>query len=106
MNNLGKISVVLISIFIAGNSMYPISQLVHAQLDILETPTNPNNTSTSSATPSTPDTPKPVEPEKNAKIKEGLANIFELYQVLAERGDVDSLLKLNTIERILLELLR
>ena len=103
MNNLGKISVVLIAIFIAGNSMYPISQLVHAQLDILETPTNPNNTSTSSATP---DTPKPIEPEKNAKIKEGLANIFELYQVLAERGDVDSLLKLNTIERILLELLR
>lgn len=103
MNNLGKISVVLIAIFIAGNSMYPISQLVHAQLDILETPTNPNNTSTSSATPSTP---KPMEPEKNAKIKEGLANIFELYQVLAERGDVDSLLKLNTIERILLELLR
>ncbi|HYF99838.1 MAG TPA: hypothetical protein VD815_07085 [Candidatus Saccharimonadales bacterium] len=103
MNNLGKISVVLIAIFIAGNSMYPISQLVHAQLDILETPTNPNNTSTSSATPSPP---KPVEPEKNAKIKEGLANIFELYQVLAERGDVDSLLKLNTIERILLELLR
>lgn len=103
MNNLGKISVVMIAIFIAGNSMYPISQLVHAQLDILETPTNPNNTSASS-TP--PDTPKPVEPEKNAKIKEGLANIFELYQVLAERGDVDSLLKLNTIERILLELLR
>jgi hypothetical protein len=103
MNNLGKISVVLIAIFIAGNSMYPISQLVNAQLDILETPTNPNNTSTSSATPSTP---KAVEPEKNSKIKEGLANIFELYQVLAERGDVDSLLKLNTIERILLELLR
>ena len=42
MNNLGKISIVLIAVFIAGNSMYPISQLVHAQLDILETPTNPN----------------------------------------------------------------
>ncbi len=104
MNNLGKISVVLIAIFIAGNSMYPISQLVHAQLDILETPTNPKNTSTSAT--ATDPTPKALEPEKNAKIKEGLANIFELYQVLAERGDVDSLLKLNTIERILLELLR
>lgn len=103
MNNLGKISIVLIAVFIAGNSMYPINQLVHAQLDILETPTNPNNTATSSAT--TTATPK-VDTDKNAKIKEALANIFEIYQVLAERGDVDSLLKLNTIERILLELLR
>ncbi len=104
MNNLGKISIVLIAVFIAGNSMYPINQLVHAQLDILETPTNPNNTATSSAT--TTATPKAVDTDKNAKIKEALANIFEIYQVLAERGDVDSLLKLNTIERILLELLR
>lgn len=103
MNNLGKISIVLIAVFIAGNSMYPINQLVHAQLDILETPTNPNNTSTSSTTTATP---KAVDTQKNAKIKEALANIFEIYQVLAERGDVDSLLKLNTIERILLELLR
>ncbi len=104
MNNLGKISIVLIAVFIAGNSMYPINQLVHAQLDILETPTNPNNTATSSATNTA--TPKAVDTEKNAKVKEALANIFEIYQVLAERGDVDSLLKLNSIERILLELLR
>ena len=104
MNNLGKISIVLIAVFIAGNSMYPISQLVHAQLDILETPTNPNNTSKSSSTNTA--TPKAVDTEKNAKIKEALANIFEIYQVLAERGDVDSLLKLNTIERILLELIK
>lgn len=102
MNNLGKISIVLIAVFIAGNSMYPINQLVHAQLDILETPTNPNNTSTSP----TAVTPKPVDTQKNAKIKEALANIFEIYQALADRGDVDSLLKLNNIERILLELLR
>lgn len=102
MNNLGKISIVLIAVFIAGNSMYPISQLVHAQLDILETPTNPNNTATSPATA----TPKTVDTQKNAKIKEALANIFEIYQALADRGDVDSLLKLNNIERILLELLR
>ena len=46
MNNLGKLSVVMIAIFVAGNSIYPVSQLVNAQLDILETPTNPNNTST------------------------------------------------------------
>ena len=104
MNNLGKISIVLIAVFIAGNSMYPINQLVHAQLDILETPTNPNNTATSSTT--TAATPKAVDTQKNAKVKEALANIFEIYQVLAERGDVDSLLKLNAIERILLELLR
>lgn len=103
MNNLGKISIVLIAVFIAGNSMYPISQLVHAQLDILETPTNPNNTATS---PSTTASPKTVDTQKNAKIKEALANIFEIYQALADRGDVDSLLKLNNIERILLELLR
>ena len=103
MNNLGKISIVLIAVFIAGNSMYPINQLVHAQLDILETPTNPNNTATSSTTT---DAPKAVDTQKNAKVKEALANIFEIYQVLAERGDVDSLLKLNAIERILLELLR
>ena len=102
MNNLGKLSVVMIAIFVAGNSIYPVSQLVNAQLDILETPTNPNNTSTSSSTATT----KAVDPDKSAKIKEALANIFEIYQVLAERGDVDSLLKLNTIERILLELLR
>ena len=103
MNNLGKISVVLIAIFVAGNSMYPISQLVHAQLDILEAPTNPNNTAASTPTP-TPT--KSVDTQKSAKIKEALANIFEIYQSLAEKGDVDSLLKLNNIERILLELLR
>lgn len=103
MNNLGKLSVVMIAIFVAGNSIYPVSQLVNAQLDILETPTNPNNTSTSSS--STTAT-KVVDPDKSAKIKEALANIFEIYQALAEKGDVDSLLKLNTIERILLELLR
>jgi hypothetical protein len=73
-------------------------------LDILETPTNPNNTSTSSSTTTT--ATKAVDPDKSAKIKEALANIFEIYQALAEKGDVDSLLKLNTIERILLELLR
>ncbi len=102
MNNLGKLSVVMIAIFVAGNSIYPVSQLVNAQLDILETPTNPNNTSTTANTATT----KAVDPDKSAKIKEALANIFEIYQALAERGDVDSLLKLNTIERILLELLR
>ena len=74
MNNLGKISIVLIAVFIAGNSMYPINQLVHAQLDILETPTNPNNTATSSTT--TTATPKAVDTQKNAKVKEALANIF------------------------------
>ena len=103
MNNLGKLSVVMIAIFVAGNSIYPVNQLVNAQLDILETPTNPNNTSTSTSTSTTT---KAVDPDKSAKIKEALANIFEIYQALAERGDVDSLLKLNTIERILLELLR
>ena len=103
MNNLGKLSVVMIAIFVAGNSIYPVSQLVNAQLDILETPTNPNNTSTSSTTTATT---KAVDTDKSAKIKEALANIFEIYQALAEKGDVDSLLKLNTIERILLELLR
>ena len=102
MNNLGKLSVVLIAIFVAGNSIYPVSQLVNAQLDILETPTNPNNTSTATTTATT----TAVDPDKSAKIKEALANIFEVYQALAEDGDVDSLLKLNTIERILLELLR
>jgi hypothetical protein len=93
----------MIAIFVAGNSIYPVSQLVNAQLDILETPTNPNNTSTSSSSTTTT---KAVDPDKSAKIKEALANIFEIYQALAEKGDVDSLLKLNTIERILLELLR
>jgi hypothetical protein len=103
MNNLGKLSVVMIAIFVAGNSIYPVSQLVNAQLDILETPTNPNNTSTTTTTTATP---KAVDIDKSAKIKEALANIFEIYQALAGKGDVDSLLKLNTIERILLELLR
>ena len=102
MNNLGKLSVVMIAIFVAGNSIYPVSQLVNAQLDILETPTNPNNTSSTTTIATT----KAVDTDKSAKIKEALANIFEIYQALAEKGDVDSLLKLNTIERILLELLR
>ena len=104
MNNLGKLSVVMIAIFVAGNSIYPVSQLVNAQLDILETPTNPNNTSTTTTTTTAP--PKAVDTDKNAKIKEALANIFEIYQSLAGKGDVDSLLKLNTIERILIELSR
>ena len=103
MNNLGKLSVVMIAIFVAGNSIYPVSQLVNAQLDILETPTNPNNTSTTTATTAPT---KAVDTDKNAKIKEALANIFEIYQSLAGKGDVDSLLKLNTIERILIELSR
>jgi len=103
MNNLGKLSVVMIAIFVAGNSIYPVSQLVNAQLDILEAPTNPNNTSTTTA--ATAPT-KAVDTDKNAKIKEALANIFEIYQSLAGKGDVDSLLKLNTIERILIELSR
>jgi hypothetical protein len=102
MNNLGKLSVVMIAMFVAGNSIYPVSQLVNAQLDILETPTNPNNTSTATPTATT----KAVDTDKNAKIKEALANIFEIYQALAGKGDVDSLLKLNTIERILIELSR
>ena len=102
MNNLGKLSVVMIAIFVAGNSIYPVSQLVNAQLDILETPTNPNNTSTTTTTATT----KALDTDKNAKIKEALANIFEIYQSLAGKGDVDSLLKLNTIERILIELSR
>ena len=101
MNNLGKLSVVMIAIFVAGNSIYPVSQMVNAQLDILETPTNPNNTSTTTTA-----TTKAVDTDKNAKIKEALANIFEIYQSLAGKGDVDSLLKLNTIERILIELSR
>jgi len=100
MNNLGKLSVVMIAIFVAGNSIYPVSQLVNAQLDILEAPTNPNNTSTTTAAT------KAVDTAKNSKIKEALANIFEIYQSLAGKGDVDSLLKLNTIERILIELSR
>lgn len=104
MNNLGKVSIVLIAIFVAGNSIYPLSQMANAQLDILETPTNPNNTSTTTTTTSA--NQPVVDTEKNTKIKEALANIFEIYQVLAERGDVDSLLKLNSIERILLELMR
>ena len=103
MNNLGKLSVVMIAIFVAGNSIYPVSQLVNAQLDILETPTNPNNTSTTTTTTAPP---KAVDTDKNAKIKEALANIFEIYQSLAGKGDVDSSLKLNTIERILIELSR
>ena len=103
MNNLGKLSVVMIAMFVAGNSIYPVSQLVNAQLDILETPTNPNNTSTTTTTTATT---KAVDTDKNAKIKEALANIFEIYQSLAGKGDVDSLLKLNTIERILIELSR
>ena len=103
MNNLGKLSVVMIAIFVAGNSIYPVSQLVNAQLDIIETPTNPNNTSTTTTTTATA---KAVDTDKNAKIKEALANIFEIYQSLAGKGDVDSLLKLNTIERILIELSR
>ena len=64
MNNLGKLSVVMIAIFVAGNSIYPVSQLVNAQLDILETPTNPNNTSTSSSTTTAT---KAVDPDKSAK---------------------------------------
>ena len=84
MNNLGKLSVVMIAIFVAGNSIYPVSQLVNAQLDILETPTNPNNTST--ATTST--TTKAVDTDKNAKIKEALANIFEIYHPFLLKIDI------------------
>ncbi|MBA3750329.1 MAG: hypothetical protein H0X03_05460 [Nitrosopumilus sp.] len=98
MNNLGKISLFLIVVFTTGILQNTISQKVAAQLDPIENLTS--NSSTSKLQ-------KPQE-QKNTMVKEGLANIFEIYQILSsgDESNVNVMLKLNNIEKILIQMMK
>ncbi len=98
MNKLVKISIFLIAVLALGNLHNTISQIVKAQLDTISPYNQTDQKNTTAAVKS--------DDQKNAKIKEGLAIIFELYQVLAEKGDKDSLMKLHTLEGILIGMMK
>ncbi len=97
MNNLAKISIFLIVAFTTGNLLNTIGQTASAQLDPVE-----NITDTTASKLQKPDD------KKNTMIKEGLANIFEIYQILAgkDQTDINVMLKLNNIEKILIQMMQ
>lgn len=102
MNRLGKISIFLVAAFIVAGMNSTSIQMSLAQLEPI-----PTDNQTSSPPPTKDVSPTtPPNASDNTKIKEALANIFELYQALADKGDVGILLKLNNIERILLEMMK
>ncbi|MBA3977447.1 MAG: hypothetical protein H0X50_04530 [Nitrosopumilus sp.] len=96
MNNLAKISIFLIVVFTTGSLQNTIGQTASAQLDPVE-----------NVTDSTVSTLQKPDDKKNTMIKEGLANIFEIYQILAgkDQTDVNVMLKLNNIEKILIQMM-
>lgn len=103
MNKLSKISIFLVAAFVIAGMNSTSIQMSVAQLE--QIPTD-NQTSQNQPKPPVPGAPQADNDNQNTKIKEALANIFELYQALADKGDVSLLLKLNNIERILLEMMK
>ena len=97
MNKLGKISIFLIVVFTAGILQNPGGQSVSAQLEPIENITE--NTISEVQKP---------DDKKNTMIKEALANIFEVYQTLGaqDKTDVNVMLKLNNIEKILIQMMQ
>ena len=97
MNKLGKISIFLIVVFTAGILQNPVGQSVSAQLEPIENITE--NTISEVQKP---------DDKKNTMIKEALANIFEVYQTLGaqDKTDVNVMLKLNNIEKILIQMMQ
>ena len=109
MNNLVKMAIFLAVVFTTGSLQYTIGQTVAAQLDPIVTtpPANAPNAQDPAAQPSPPAQPSPAA-EKNTIIKEGLTNIFDIYQVLAGKDStsIDVMLKLNNVERVLIQLMK
>jgi hypothetical protein len=97
MNNLAKISIFLIVVFTTGNLQNTIGQMVSAQLDPIE-----------NITDSTISKLQKPDDKKNTMIKEALANIFEIYQVMSgkDQTNVNVMLKLNNIEKILIQMMQ
>jgi hypothetical protein len=97
MNKLAKISIFLMVVFTTGILQNPVGQSVSAQLDPIENITE--NTITKVQKP---------DDKKNTMIKEALANIFEIYQTLGgqDQTDVNVMLKLNNIEKILIQMMQ
>jgi hypothetical protein len=119
MNNLVKMAIFLIVVITTGSLQSTIGQMAAAQLDPIVT-TPPTNAApkaqdpaaqpsppTPAAQPSPPAQPSPTV-QKNTIIKEGLTNIFDIYQVLAGKDStsVDVMLKLNNLEKILIQLMK
>ena len=110
MNNLVKMAIFLIVVITTGSLQSTIGQMAAAQLDPIVTtpPTTPAPKSQDpAAQPSPPAQPSPAV-QKNTMIKEGLTNIFDIYQVLAGKDStsVDVMLKLNNVEKILIQLMK
>ncbi len=97
MNKLAKISIFLMVVFTTGTLQNPVGQSVSAQLDPIE-----NITESAISKVQKPDD------RENTMIKEALANIFEIYQTLGgkDQTDVNVLLKLNNIEKILIQMMQ
>ena len=110
MNNLVKMAIFLIVVITTGSLQSIIGQMAAAQLDPIVT-TPPTNAAPkaqdSAAQPSPPAQPSPTV-QKDTIIKEGLTNIFDIYQVLAGKDStsVDVMLKLNNVEKILIQLMK
>jgi hypothetical protein len=110
MNNLVKMAIFLIVVITTGSLQSTIGQMAAAQLDPIVT-TPPTTTAPKAqdpaAQPSPPAQPSPTV-QKNTIIKEGLTNIFDIYQVLAGKDStsVDVMLKLNNVEKILIQLMK
>ena len=104
MNNLVKMAMFLVVVFTTGSLQHTIGQTVAAQLDPIVT--TPPATAPKAQDPAAQ--PSPPAAEKNTIIKEGLTNIFDIYQVLAGKDStsIDVMLKLNNVERILIQLMK
>jgi hypothetical protein len=116
MNNLVKMAIFLIVVITTGSLQSTIGQMAAAQLDpIVTTPpaTAAPKAQDPAAQPNPPTQPSPTaQPsptvQKNTIIKEGLTNIFDIYQILAGKDStsVDVMLKLNNVEKILIQLMK
>ncbi|MDQ4074218.1 MAG: hypothetical protein M3162_07950 [Thermoproteota archaeon] len=110
MNKIATMSMFLIAVLATGILHTTIIQTANAQLDPIDSLTKMTNTSISkmpgSEGKTSEGTSAAAASPTSTKLKEGLANIFEIYQLMIGKNQPEVLLKLNNIERILLETLR
>ncbi len=111
MNKIATMSMFLITVLATGVLHTTAIQKSNAQLDPIDSLTKMTNTSISKMPGSDGKISEGTAAASAAsppstKLKEALANIFEIYQLMIGKNQPDVLLKLNNIERILLETLR
>jgi hypothetical protein len=109
MNKIATMSIFLIAVLATGVLNTTVTQTAKAQLDPIDSLTKMANTSISKMPGSegkSSDGSAAAASPASTKLKEALANIFEVYQLMIGKNQPDVLLKLNNIERILLETLR